>query len=330
MRSEDLQDKNFLVIGRVGMDLCPDPPGTATKDAKNMIVTMGGSSANIAAGLCKLGCQAALVTCVSDDSVGWFCLNQLDHFGIDKGYVRKISGEERTSLAVYESRIENHQSVIYRNNAADFQMNDADIEAIDFRQYSALITAGTVFAKEPSRSATFKAFERAKEAGIPIIFDIDYRPYSWASPQVAEDVLSKAGALSDVVVGNDEEFGFMAGSIEKGLDKARSLAQRAGTIIVYKMGEKGAITLCDGIEIETGIYPVAALKPTGAGDSFMAGFVASLADGLSLQDAILRGSACASITVSKVGCAIAMPFEDELSSFMAANNYSGPSVKGTL
>ena len=96
------------------------------------------------------------------------------------------------------------------------------------------------------------------------------------------------------------------------------------------MGEKGAITLCDGIEIETGIYPVAALKPTGAGDSFMAGFVASLADGLSLQDAILRGSACASITVSKVGCAIAMPFEDELSSFMAANNYSGPSVKGTL
>ncbi len=329
MRVEDLQNKKFLVIGRVGMDLCPDPPGTATEDATDMIVTMGGSSANIAAGLCKLGCQAALVTCVSDDSVGAFCLNQLDQFGIDKRYVRSIKGEERTSLAVYESRVENHQSVIYRNNAADFQMNEADIDAIDFSRFSALITAGTVFAQEPSRSATFKAFERAKEAGIPIIFDVDYRPYSWASPQVAEDVLSKAGALSDVVVGNDEEFGFMAGGIEKGLDKARSLAQRPGTIIVYKMGEKGAVTFCDGNEITTGIYPVTALKPTGAGDSFMAGFVASLADGLSLGDAILRGSACASITVSKPGCAIAMPFEDELVSFMATHDYSGPSVKGT-
>ena len=329
MRAEDLKDKNFLVIGRVGMDLCPDPPGTATQDATSMIATMGGSSANIAAGLCKLGCKSTLVTCVSDDSVGDFCLNQLDHYGIDNRYVRKIIGEERTSLAVYESRVKNHKSVIYRNNAADFQMSVEDIEAIDFSHYSALITAGTVFAQEPSRSATFKAFERAKEAGIPIIFDVDYRPYSWPSPQVAEDILSKAGALSDVVVGNDEEFGFMAGSIEKGLDKAHSLAEKAGSIIVYKMGEKGAITLCGGDEITTGIFPVTALKPTGAGDSFMAGFIAALANGLSLYDAVLRGSACASITVSKVGCALAMPFEDELDSFMAAHDYLESSVKGT-
>ena len=220
--------------------------------------------------------------------------------------------------------------MIYRNNAADFQMNDADVEAIDFSRYSALITAGTVFAQEPSRSATFKAFERAKDAGIPIIFDVDYRPYSWPSPQIAEDVLSRAGALSDVVVGNDEEFGFMAGSIDKGLDKAYSLAEKEGTIIVYKMGEKGSIALCGGEKITSGIYPVTALKPTGAGDSFMAGFVAALANGLSLNEAILRGSACASITVSKVGCALAMPFEDELNRFMTTHAYSGPNVKGTL
>ena len=48
-------------------------------------------------------------------------------------------------------------------------------------------------------------------------FDVDYRPYSWPSPQVAEEVLSRAGALSDIIVGNDEEFGFMAGGIDKGL-----------------------------------------------------------------------------------------------------------------
>ena len=228
--------KNFVIIGRVGMDFCPDPPGEATQDAHSMFVSMGGSSANIAAGLCKFGCRTALVTCVSDDAVGWYCLNQLDHYGVDRTHVRTVTGEARTSLAIYESRVENHQSVIYRNNAADFQMSVADVEAIDYSQFGALITAGTVFAAEPSRSAAFRAFALARHVGLPIIFDIDYRPYSWPSADVAADVLSRAGALSDVVVGNDEEFGFMAGGIEKGFDKARALAAETATIVVYKMG----------------------------------------------------------------------------------------------
>jgi 5-dehydro-2-deoxygluconokinase len=102
-----------------------------------------------------------------------------------------------------------------------------------------------------------------------------------------------------VIVGNDVEFGFMAGDYDKGLDKARELAGQSAAITVYKMGEKGAITFADGEEVRTGIYPVDALKPEGAGDSFMAGFMASLAGGHALKEAILRGSACASVTVSK-------------------------------
>lgn len=322
MTLQGIREKNFLVIGRVGMDLSPEPAGTATIDARSMMVAMGGSSANIAAGLVKFGCKASLVTKVSDDAVGWYCLGQLDHYGVDRRYVHKIKGEERTSLAVYETRLENHQSVIYRNAAADFQMSVEDVEAIDFSQYGALITAGTVFAAEPSRTATFRAFELARKAGIPIIFDVDYRPYSWPSPQVAEEVLSRAGDMSDVIVGNDEEFGFMAGSIEMGLEKARSLAQSSASIVVYKMGPEGAVTFADGQELQTGIYRVQALKPTGAGDSFMAGFLASLADGHDMRQSILRGSACASITVSKPGCAPAMPDGPELEAFLA--HHSGP------
>ena len=53
--------------------------------------------------------------------------------------------------------------------------------------------------------------------------------------------------------------------------KARSLSEEAVEIVVYKMGGDGAITFSGGKEIRTGIYPVDALKPTGAGDSFMAG-----------------------------------------------------------
>ena len=323
---DGLKKRNFLVIGRVGMDLCPDPAGASIAEAANMIVGMGGSSANIAAGLVKLGCKSALATCVSDDAVGWYCEAQLDRYGVDRAHVKRISGEYRTSLALYETRIEDHQSVIYRNNAADFQMSIQDVEAVDYSQYGALITAGTVFAAEPSRSATFRAFELARTAGLPIIFDVDYRPYSWPSPQVAQEVLSKAGALSDVIVGNDEEFGFMAGDISRGLDKARTLARSSAAIVVYKMGPKGAVTFAAGQEIRTGIYPVDALKPTGAGDSFMAGFLAALSEGRAMQDAVLRGSACASIVVARPGCAAAMPTQPQLEKFL--NKHTGPTQPG--
>ena len=311
----------FVVVGRVGMDLFP-APGVATEHADSFTADMGGSSANIAAGIVKLGGTASLVTCVSDDAVGRFCLNKLRHYGVDTSYVKSVGGEARNSLALYESRIKDHQSVIYRNGAADFEMTEADVEAVDYSQFGALVTAGTVFAAEPSRTAAFRAFELARAAGLPIIFDVDYRPYSWPSVQVAQEVLSKAGDLSDVIVGNDEEFGFMAGGIENGMARARELATSGGRIVVYKMGEKGAVTFSGSQELRTGIYPVDALKPTGAGDSFMAGFLISLAAGDGMKSAVLRGSACAAIVVAKPGCAPAMPYPIELDTFLA--DHPGP------
>lgn len=319
MALQGLGDKPILVIGRVGMDLTPSPANTRIREASTMMVAMGGSSANIAAGLSKLGCGAALMTCVSDDAVGWYCLDQLDAYGVDRRYVKAIKSEARTSLAVYETRVAEHQSVIYRNNAADFQMSLQDVEAVDYAAFGAIITTGTVFSAEPSRSAAFRAFELAKAAGLTIIFDVDYRPYSWPTPQVAQEVLSQAGALSDVIIGNDEEFGFMAGDYVQGEAKARALAQTSAALVVYKQGPEGSITFYAGEEIRTGIFPVEALKPTGAGDSFMAGMIASLAEGRPIREAILRGSACASIVVAKVGCAPAMPFPPELEAFLASH-----------
>ncbi len=147
---------------------------------------------------------------------------------------------------------------------------------------------------------------------------MDYRPYSWPSPAVAQEVLSRAGDLSDIIIGNDEEFGFMAGDFAKGQAKARALAASAA-IVVYKLGPQGAITFANGHEIRPGIFPATAVKPTGAGDSFMAGMMAALAEGRPLRDAVLRGSACASIVVARAGCAPAMPFPAELEAFLATH-----------
>lgn len=320
---QGIRGNRYAVFGRAGMDMFADPVGVKSEVAEVFRADLGGSSANICAGLVKLGAQAALVTTVSDDAVGRFCVNRLRHYGVDTTYVRAQGGEVRTSLAVYESCMEDFQNVIYRNGAADFQVTDADMNRVDYTAFSALITAGTVFAAEPSRGATFRAFEHARKAGLPVVFDIDYRPYSWPSAQVAAEVLSRAGDESDLIVGNDEEFGFMAGGIDRGLDKARELAAR-GKMVIYKMGQEGAITLAGGAEIRTGIYPVTAVKPNGAGDSFMAGFLASVAAGHDLRAAVLRGSACASIVVSQPGCAPAMPTTAQLEAFLAT--HPGPTT----
>ena len=313
---DGIKGNKFVVFGRAGMDMFAEPIGTKSEFAESFRSDLGGSSANICVGLCKLGSEASLVTSVSDDAVGRFCVNRLNYYGVGTEYVKSVVGEFRTSLAIYESCIDNFQNVIYRNGAADFEVKPSEMDEVDYSQFTALITAGTVFAGQPSRDATFRAFENARAQGIPVIFDIDYRPYSWPSPKVASEVLSRAGEESDMIVGNDEEFGFMAGGIDKGLDKARDLASAGNRLVIYKMGEEGSITLYNNEEINTGIFPSEAIKPVGAGDSFMAGLLSSLASGYDLKNSVIRGSACASIVVSLSGCAPAMPDEDQLNNFI--------------
>ena len=185
MVAENFIGKKFLVVGRAGMDFYPQPPGTKTEDATEFFAALGGSSANICVALVKQGCEASLLTRVSNDAIGRFCLNQLDRFGVGREFVTSVGGEARNSLAVSESRLEEHETVIYRNGAADFEMTADDFNGVDYAEYSALITTGTVLAAEPSRSAAFSAFESAKAAGVKLIFDVDYRPYSWKSAEEA-------------------------------------------------------------------------------------------------------------------------------------------------
>ncbi len=311
---EALRKNTFLVIGRAGMDLYADPPGAETEHADAFTSAIGGSSANIAVAIVKQGGSATVLTSVSDDAVGRFVVNQLKRYGIDTELVRKVGGQARTSLAVVETRLENCQSVIYRNGAADFEMTRETIEATDFAPYGALIATGTCFASEPSRSATFLAFEKARAAGLPVILDLDYRPYTWPSPADAGDVCLRAARLCDMIVGNDEEFATLGGDVPAGRELARELAD--SRLVIYKMGEKGSVTFSGAEEIETGIYPVKALKPTGSGDAFLGNLIAALAGGVNLRDSLKRGSAAAAIVVSRVGCAPAMPDGAELDDFI--------------
>ena len=312
-----LKQNRFLVLGRAGMDLYADPPGTEIENAERFYAALGGSAGNIAAAIVKLDGAASLITSVSNDAVGRFTLNQIRNFGIGAAHVCTVGGEARTSLAVVETRAENCQSVIYRNGAADFQLSMGDVENIPYHEYGALVVTGTALAVEPSRQACFHAMSLARAAGLSVIIDLDYRPYSWASAGEATQIYQEAVLNSDIVVGNDVEFAITAAS-ENGLEFARGLAATTAEIVVYKMGEKGSLTFTRDEEIEQGIFAVKALKPTGAGDAFMGGFLTSLANGFDLAASVKRSSAAAALVVTRVGCAPASPSTSELEIFMAS------------
>ncbi len=317
-----LQKNKFLVIGRAGLDLYADPPGTQIEDAQKFSAALGGSAANIAVALVRQGSDAALLTAVSNDAVGRYTVKALASYGIDRRFVVNVGGEARNSLAIVETRNENCQSVIYRNGAADFQIAEADVSGINYLNFAAVIVTGTSLAQEPSRSATIVAMQLARAAGLLLIIDIDYRPYSWRSKNEAQAVCLEAARMCDLVVGNDEEFSVLAGSLN-GLPLAEELSHQAGRIIIYKQGEKGCATFTSDGHFNTPVFPVTALKPTGAGDAFMGGLISGLVAGNSLQQAVRRGAATAAIVVTRVGCAPAMPGAAEVLAFMQQPQHFG-------
>jgi len=316
MRHRLTPQAGFLVVGRAGMDLYADPPGSTAETATRFAAALGGSSGNIAAGLARQGLAVSLVTCVSDDSVGRFVRRELEGYGVDTGHVKVLTEGSRTSLAVTETRIEDTQNTLYRNNASDLLLDEAQVDAVDFRAVDALAVTGTALAAQPSRRATLLAMERARKSGGLVVLDLDYRPYSWAGSREACETYCAAIALADLVVGNDDEFAVVAGGTR---EDGRALAANLGRqekAVVYKMGEKGSVVFDGDESFETGIFAVTAIKPMGAGDAFLALLLASLAEARSIREAVLRGSAAAAMVVSRFGCAPAMPTPAELDDFL--------------
>jgi 5-dehydro-2-deoxygluconokinase len=217
---------------------------------------------------------------------------------------------------VVETRPRDAQTVLYRNGAADFALTLADVAAVDFAPVAALVVTGTALARDPSRTAALAAIARARAAGALTVLDLDHRAYSWASRDEAAAVCLGAARASDIVIGNDDEFALLAGAPDRGTGLAQTLAQQGALFTVYKQGAAGSVTFAPSGSFRTGIFPVAALKPMGAGDGFMGGLLAALARGHDLPQALRRGAATAAIIVAGIGCAPASPDRARLEAFL--------------
>ncbi|MEM6388440.1 MAG: PfkB family carbohydrate kinase [Pseudomonadota bacterium] len=300
-----------IVIGRAGLDLYPDPPGTRTDQAAHFVTDLGGSAGNIAVALARHGLRVGLAAPISDDPVGAYVSAALARFGVDHLTKTPVAGEARTSLALAETISEGSRTVIYRNDAADFQLHSNDLPDDVAASSRTVIATGTALARSPSRETTLAALRNARTA----ILDLDYRPYSWGAEAQTRAIYADAIEACDVVVGNIEEFAQISG--QDGFDAALEMSKSRA--VLYKMGSDGARFLRAG-EAGPLIAPfrVDALKPFGAGDAFLGGTLARLLTEDSPEEAMRFGAAAAALVVSRVGCASAMPDSAETRAFITA------------
>ena len=138
-------------------------------------------------------------------------------------------------MAVVETILENNQSILYRNNSCDLQLDRSDIDKINFQEYSSVFLSGVALSSNPSRDAVFSAVEKASALKIPLIIDLDYRPYNWESDEKKSEVYKKIMNQMDIIIGNDLEFN-IADNSSDGLNLAQTPIQKKPSIIIYKMG----------------------------------------------------------------------------------------------
>jgi 5-dehydro-2-deoxygluconokinase len=313
---------DLVCLGRAGVDLYAEQPGVPLQEVQTFRKSVGGSPANIATALARLGGRAGVISAVSDDGFGRYVRSFLQSNGVDVQGIKTAHAGARNSLALTEMRPEDCQVIIYRNGAADLCLEPADMDPALIASSRALLVTGTALSASPSREAALHAMDVARRAGTVVVLDLDYRPYGWASAAQAAVQLRQACAMADIVIGNREEFDVLE-HLEPQTQRddafsARQVLHGVTQAAVVKDGARGCRAfLVDGTALSQDVFAVTARKPFGAGDAFAATLLWQLLQGHGWQQALRWGAAAAAINVSRNACAEAMATLPELSAFMA-------------
>lgn len=311
---------DIIPVGRVAIDFNPTDYNKPLSQSANFNKYLGGSPANIAVGMARLGNKVGFLAKVSDDQFGDFVTEFFGQEGIDCSHITRCANGEKLGLTFTEILSPTQSSILmYREGVADLQLSVDDVDEAYVASAKALLISGTALCISPTREAALKALAFAKRNNVAVIFDADYRAYTWKNKDEITLYTSLAAEKADIIMGSREEFDLMERLL--GLDgtdeaSAEYWLKKGAQILVIKHGKEGSYAYSETENYRVRPFPVNALKGFGGGDGYASSFLHSLMAGKPLAESLENGSASAAMLVASHACSKDMPTEEQLHSFV--------------
>jgi ribokinase len=292
---------NVLVVGSLNMDLVVRaqrlPRAGETLAGQSFVTVPGGKGANQAVAAARLGAKVAMLGCVGDDAYGQQLRQGLLEEGIDCQGVRTVEGSSGIAMIVVDDASQNAIVIIA---GANERLAEADLA----RHEALLQAASIVVCQLEVPTATVGAtLKRAKALGKTVLLN----PAPAVGPLPADWY-----AAIDYLIPNESEAQALSGiavdSLESAQAAARHLQALGAPKVLITLGERG-LWFADGAGGRH--FPAATVKAvdtTAAGDTFVGGFAAALAQGQGEAQAIAFGQRAATLSVTKAGAQPSIPF----------------------
>lgn len=326
---------NLLTIGRVSMDLFALDIGADFKAITGFETGVGGSPVNIAIGSKRLGLpNVVTITAVSDDEVGRFVKHYLHNEGINTDYIATIP-DTRTGMAVVGVQPpDRFPLVFYREHPADIHVTLDHVVSFPISETQSVLLSGTALSRGSIMDVTLYVAEQAQVTDTTVFLDLDLRPDQWRHPLAYGLFMRRLMPLCDVIIGTEEEFYSALAPDPRSVMHGQKLIedQKAGLdrlldkwwrdhskILMVKRGAQGVQVFDKGKTYTVSGFPVTVLNTIGAGDAFASGLIYGYSHEWDWYKSARFANACGAIVVTRHGCARAMPYLNEVNTFIENN-----------
>jgi 2-dehydro-3-deoxygluconokinase len=281
--------------------------------ARAFTLAVGGAESNVAVGVARLGGSAAWLGRLGPDSTGSLITGRLTSAGVR---VFAVPDEAPTGLMIrYRRSAQFIHADYHRAGSAGSRLTPADLPLPAIRAAGILhVTGITPALSATARATVFAAVEAARAAGVPVSFDVNYRGKLWSRFDAAP-VLRDLAALSDVVFASPEEAALFVDAT----DPIAGLAGLGPSEVILKDGAKGCTALIDGDRFTRPVLPVTVIDPVGAGDAFVAGYLAERLLGAAPAQRLQTAIAAGAFAVTVPGDCDGAPTRAELAALNGAD-----------
>ncbi|KQX68610.1 sugar kinase [Angustibacter sp. Root456] len=280
-----------------------------------LVARLAGAESNVAIGLARLGHQVRWVGRLGADPLGDLVRTQLRAEGVDVTHVVRDL-ERPTGLMVVEARTADLARVEYRRSgSAASVLSQEDLRAaLDDGARCLHLTGITAALSDTARETTLAAARTAREAGVLVSLDVNYRSRLWSRDR-AHAALRDLAALADVVIASDDELPLVTSDSDERHDEEAAVTALLGAgarVVAVKRGAAGATLATADERHDAAALAVTAVDTLGAGDAFTAGLLSALLDDLEPPAALRRAVTLGAFAVSTAGDWEGLPTRAEL------------------